>query len=188
MNISKRLFDIFFSIIIIILTFIPLIFFLVLIKIESKGPSIYWSKRIGKNNSLFLMPKLRSMYVSAPEIATHNFSQKKYITIVGNILRKTSIDELPQFYIVLFGKMSVVGPRPALYNQFDLINLRSKANIDKLFPGITGLAQISGRDNLSIKKKIKYEKIYMNKMSLFYDLVIVIKTVTQLFKIKNISH
>lgn len=188
MNIIKRLFDVIFALVLIILTIFPIIIIIILIKIESKGPGIYWSKRIGKNNEIFLMPKLRSMYCNAPELATHNFDQKGYITKIGGFIRRTSLDELPQFFLVLSGKMSVVGPRPALHTQSDLIFLRKKLNIDKLTPGITGLAQISGRDFLSISEKVDCEKVYFNNRSFFYDLIIVLKTIKYLFKSNNISH
>ena len=140
MNFSKRIFDIIFSLVLIVLITIPIIILIILIRLESKGSGIYWSKRIGRNNKIFLMPKLRSMHSNAPELATHNFRQKDYITKIGSFMRKTSLDELPQFFLVLVGEMSVVGPRPALHTQYDLVKLRQNANIDKLTPGITGLA------------------------------------------------
>ena len=155
----------------------------------SPGGGIYWSIRIGKNNKTFLMPKFRSMLISTPQVATHKMiNPQKNMTPVGHIIRKTSLDELPQLFTVLTGKMSLVGPRPALFNQHDLIELRKIYKIDELKPGITGYAQVNGRDLLTIEEKVKYEKIYREKISLFFDFKIILKTVYYLIRLRYIKH
>ena len=185
----KRLFDIIFSFILIIIFIFPMIIIFIIIVITSKGGGIHFSQRIGKNNDKFFMPKFRTMKIITPQVATHQISDpSQYITSVGSILRKTSLDELPQLFSVLIGKMSFVGPRPALFNQYDLIRLRKEYKIDELKPGITGLAQINGRDSLSIKEKIKYEREYKDKLSIILDIKIIIKTAFLIFNFKHIQH
>ena len=185
----KRLFDLTLSFILIIIFIFPMIVIYLLIISTSKGEGIYFSIRVGKNNNEFLMPKFRTMKKFTPQVATHQISDpKKYITSVGRILRKTSLDELPQSFSVLHGKMSLVGPRPALYNQYDLIKLRQENKIDDLKPGITGYAQINGRDTLSIKEKVKYDKEYRKNISFLLDIKIIIKTIFQIFSLKHIQH
>ncbi len=168
---------------------IPIIFVSLLIKIDSKGPVIHWSKRIGINNSIFYMPKFRTMTIKAPQISTALMSEDiNYVTRVGYFLRKLSIDEIPQIYSIIKGDMAFVGPRPALFNQRDLIKLRSKNGIDKILPGVTGWAQINGRDNISIKEKIDFEVDYINKQSLFFDFKIVLLTLIKILNQNDISH
>lgn len=165
-----------------------IIIYLIIIS-TSPGGGIHWSKRIGKNNKTFLMPKFRTMIISTPQVATHRMKNpKENMTPAGHIIRKASLDELPQLFTVLTGKMSLVGPRPALFNQHDLIELRKRYKIDELKPGITGYAQINGRDLLSIEEKVKFEKIYCEKISLFFDFKIILKTVYYLTRLRYIKH
>ena len=185
----KRIFDIIFSLVAITFLVFPFILISIIITLTSKGPIIYWSKRVGQNNIIFMMPKFRTMKIDTPDVATHLMKDSsKYLTPMGRLFRKTSIDEIPQIYSILIGKMSFVGPRPALYNQFDLIDLRKKYEIDKLKPGLTGLAQISGRDNLSIKEKVKLDHKYMISNNLIKDLNIMYLTAIKVLRMKNVSH
>ncbi len=187
--ISKRILDILLSIILIILLSPLLIFIPFFIKATSSGPIIHWSKRVGENNKFFFMPKFRSMYVFSPNVATHLISNPdQYLTKIGSFLRKYSLDELPQLFTVLSGTMSIVGPRPALYNQFDLIDLRTKERINKLKTGITGWAQIHGRDNISIYLKVKHDKYYLENKSIFLDLLIIFRSISKVIKKESISH
>ena len=185
----KRQFDIFFSLFIIIL-FIPIIPVIIfLIKITSKGPVLFLSKRVGAKNKIFLMPKFRTMYLGTPDVSTDKLiSPSNHITFIGKLLRFTSLDELPQFYSIIIGDMSVVGPRPALFNQYDLISLRTKYGIHSLKPGLTGLAQISGRDNLTIKEKVRFDRTYLENNNMLHDLKIIFLTLIKIFNVKNISH
>ncbi len=185
----KIIFDKIISIILIIFFIIPILIIIILIKIDSKGPIFYTSIRIGKNNKLFKMPKFRTMKVNTPELATHKLpNYNMHITRVGKILRSTSLDEIPQIFTVFFGNMSLVGPRPALYNQADLIKLRTDKMIDSIKPGITGYAQINGRDNLSIKKKVEYDYFYLTNSSFYFDLKILFKTFIIVILRKNIKN
>jgi len=185
----KRIFDLFFSIIVLVVFSIPLIFLLVFLYFSSKSSIIYWSKRIGQNGRVFQMPKLRTMKENTPQLATHLLQESKIsYTTFGRFLRKTSIDELPQIYSVIKGDMSIIGPRPALFNQDDLISLRAENEIDKLLPGITGLAQINGRDELSIRDKVDLDLEYLNSKSFFLDCKILFLTIIKVVKKQNISH
>lgn len=185
----KRFFDIVFSLILITLLLVPILVIAFGVFVSSKGPILYWSNRIGKNNIEFRMPKFRTMNIDTPEIATHALDDvDSYLSPIGNFLRKTSMDELPQLLSIIKGDMSFVGPRPALFNQYDLIELRKNANIDKLVPGVTGWAQINGRDNLSIKNKVKLDEEYMQSQSFSLDLKIIWKTLLNVLKQENISH
>ena len=169
---------------------IPLIFVIsISIFISSGLPIIHWSKRVGQENKLFLMPKFRTMHANTPQKATHLMKgEKKHITFIGQLLRKGSLDEIPQLYSVISGKMNFIGPRPALFNQIDLVTLRTKSNIHLQKPGITGWAQVNGRDNLSIKEKVDAEKYYLENHNLALDLKIFFLTILKIFKISNISH
>ena len=181
--------DIFLSLLILLILTIPLLIISLLVLFSSPGPILYWSDRIGKNNVIYSMPKFRTMKIDTPLVDTANLnSPEKYITSIGKFLRTYSLDELPQVLSVLAGDMSLVGPRPALPSQFELINLRTNENIHKVKPGITGLAQISGRDNITINEKITYDKLYLEKRNLFYDLNILYKTISAVLRKKNISH
>lgn len=185
----KRLFDI------ILLFFASIVFFLpflvtgLLVKLTSKGPILYWSDRVGKNNSIFKMPKFRSMKIDTPAVATHLLQNPDiYLTPIGNFIRKTSLDELPQLWCIWKNQMSVVGPRPALFNQYDLIELRTKKNVHTLLPGITGWAQVNGRDELSIEEKVEFDVEYYQKMNLWFDLKIILITILKVFRMSEIRH
>ena len=185
----KRTFDLVFSLILIVLLLLPMLVISIIIRFESSGPSIYWSKRIGKNNTIFLMPKFRSMKIDTPQLATHLMqNSNQFITPFGSFIRKNSIDELPQLYSIFRGDLSFVGPRPALFNQEDLINLRKKHNLDELKPGLTGWAQVNGRDSISIEKKVQYEIEYLNKKNFMFDLYIILITIKLITLRNNISH
>lgn len=161
----------------------------ILIKKEDRGDPLYWSKRVGKNNKLFLMPKFRSMRLNTPQVATHLLNDPdQYLTKIGKFIRKTSIDELPQLWSVLVGDMSMVGPRPALYNQDDLIELRTKKGIHLQKPGITGWAQINGRDEIPIPKKVELDEYYIKNKSMFFDLKIIALTCLKVLKKDGVSH
>lgn len=160
-----------------------------LIKISSKGPVLYWSDRIGKNNVIFKMPKFRTMYSSTPVVATHLLENaQSHVTACGKVLRRSSLDELPQLFSVFMGDMSFVGPRPALYNQYDLIELRTLKGIHKLLPGITGWAQVNGRDELPIPIKVELDEYYMCNQSILLDLSIIFKTILNVFRMVGVSH
>jgi len=161
----------------------------IVIKTSSKGPILFWSERVGKNGKIFKMAKFRSMHVGTPVVATHLIDDpNKYLSSVGSFLRKTSLDELPQLISVLKGQMSFVGPRPALFNQNDLIYLRKKEGIEKLTPGITGWAQINGRDELNISEKVKFDKYYLDNKSVFFDLRIIALTVIMVITRDGVTH
>ncbi len=175
---------------ILILLLIPLFIIIALIIIIADGyPIFYYSKRIGINNNIFMMPKFRTMKKNTPQLATHLIENPdQFIIPYLKILRKYSIDEIPQLFSVIIGKMSLVGPRPALYNQYDLINLRNLKNIYKVKPGITGYAQINGRDSLSIEDKVELDYYYYKNQSFFLDLKILIKTFFIIFIHKDVRH
>ena len=167
----------------------PIAFVCLLIKIETKGPIIYWSKRIGINNKTFMMPKFRTMKVFAPQISTELMAKEQnYITRVGHYLRKMSIDEIPQIYSIIKGDMAFIGPRPALFNQEDLIELRTKMGIHRVLPGITGWAQVNGRDSNSVKIKVSHDLYYLNNQSILLNFKIIFLTILKLFNSKDISH
>lgn len=185
----KRFFDIFVSTVLLLVILLPLLLIAILIKLTSKGPAIHWSKRIGINNKIFLMPKFRSMYVEAPQVATHLLTgSENYVTPIGRILRKTSLDELPQLYSVIMGDMSLVGPRPALFNQDDLVQLRTQYGIEKLRPGVTGWAQVNGRDELPIPVKVNFDKEYLETNNLWLDVKILFLTVFRVVQFKGVKH
>jgi O-antigen biosynthesis protein WbqP len=185
---TKRILDFCLLIPIFCLSFLPIIFISIFIAISSSGPIIHWSKRIGRNNKVFLMPKFRTMSINTPDVATHLLEDKNYITSVGKILRRMSLDELPQLYSILKGDMTFVGPRPALHNQIDLINQRTKLNVHLLIPGLTGLAQINGRDEIEINEKVMLDYQYAKNNSVFIDIKIILLTLKKVFKMKDISH
>ena len=185
----NRFLNVLLAIFLMVLFSVPLICISISVLITSKGSVLYYSKRIGKNGAVFFMPKFRSMVPDAPVIATHLLaSPDKYLTSVGRFLRKTSLDELPQLLSVLKGEMNFVGPRPALFNQIDLISLRDEKGVNKLTPGITGWAQVNGRDELSIPEKVSLDVEYIQKQSLFFDLKIMWKTVLKVIKRDKISY
>ena len=185
----KRLFDFLGSIIGLTLLFFPIIFIALTIKLTSRGGVIYWSMRCGKGTSTFGMPKFRTMQVGTPAVATHLLSNSdQYLTPVGSFLRKSSLDELPQLWSILIGDMSFVGPRPALFNQDDLITLRTQYGVDKLVPGLTGWAQVNGRDELSIPIKVQYEVEYLHNQSFWFDMKILGLTFLKVVRRAGVSH
>ncbi|MEI7432082.1 MAG: sugar transferase [Betaproteobacteria bacterium] len=160
-----------------------------LVVLTSRGPALYWSDRVGRHNRLFRMPKFRTMRIDTPAVATHLLENPdSYITPVGAFLRKTSLDELPQLWSILVGDMSFVGPRPALFNQHDLIELRTEYGVDSLMPGLTGWAQINGRDELPIPEKVALDVEYLNRRSFWFDCAIIWKTATKVVKREGVSH
>ncbi len=185
----KRLVDLVVSLIALSVMFVPMMLIACAIRFTSPGPAIYWSKRVGRDNKLFLMPKFRTMRADTPPVATHLLlNPESHITSIGQVLRKTSLDELPQLWCILKGEMSLVGPRPALFNQEDLIQARTRAGVHKLLPGLTGWAQVNGRDELETVSKVAYDAEYAEKQSLMFDLWILILTVQKVVKAKGVSH
>jgi O-antigen biosynthesis protein WbqP len=185
----KRLFDIVLALIAAAVLLAPFVLVWLAVRLTSWGPSLFWSDRIGQHNALFKMPKFRSMRVGTPVVATHLLSNPKdYLTPIGSFLRKSSLDELPQLWNILRGDMSFVGPRPALFNQYDLIKLRAVSGIHRLKPGLTGWAQVNGRDNLSIKEKIAFDKEYMKKKSFVFDLKILYLTFIKIIQRDGVRH
>lgn len=185
----KRLFDIIFALALLVLFSIPLLMTALAVRLTSKGPILHWSKRIGKNNKLFLMPKFRSMKIDTPQVATHLLTNpKEHLTPVGGFIRKSSLDELPQIWSVLVGDMSFVGPRPALFNQEDLIKLRTECGVSNLRPGITGWAQVNGRDELPIPVKVEYDHYYYKNLSLLLDLKIILLTAYKVLNSEGVKH
>lgn len=185
----KRSFDIILSFVLLIIFSIPLLLLAFVVKITSKGPVFYTSDRVGINNSIFKMYKFRTMKIDTPPLATHLMKNpEKYLTPVGKFLRKTSLDELPQLLNILKGEMSFVGPRPALFNQDDLVELRTSKGIDSLVPGLTGWAQINGRDELPIPVKVKYDEYYHKNRSFILDLKILFFTFVKVLQSKGVEH
>lgn len=159
------------------------------VRLDSPGPALHWSRRVGQNNRIFRMPKFRTMRTDTPDVATHLLTEPdRWITPLGRFLRRTSLDELPQLWSVLVGDMSLVGPRPALYNQDDLVALRTQAGVAALRPGVTGWAQINGRDELPIPEKVRLDREYMDRMSLAFDLRILAGTARAAFSGRGVSH
>jgi O-antigen biosynthesis protein WbqP len=185
----KRLFDLFIGIILLVLLSIPMILATVAVRLTSKGSALYWSDRVGKDNEIFKMPKFRSMLIDTPAVATHLLdSPNSSLSPIGGFLRSTSLDELPQLFSILKGDMSFVGPRPALFNQDDLITLRTEKAVDKLLPGITGWAQVNGRDELSIPDKVALDVEYLNRQSFWFDMKILWMTFLKVMKRDGVSH
>ena len=185
----KRIFDLLLGIVILALFIIPMLLILIVICFSTKGPALYWSERVGKNNKIFKMPKFRSMLVDTPPLATHLLNNPdSYLSPIGAFLRHSSLDELPQLFSVLKGDMSFVGPRPALFNQDDLISLRTEKGVDKLLPGITGWAQVNGRDELSIQDKVKFDAEYLDCQTFWFDIKILWLTLLKVIKRDNVRH
>lgn len=185
----KRIFDLILVLVLIILFCIPMLVITVLIKLMSKGPAIYWTDRVGKNNTIFKMAKFRTMKLNTPQLATHLMENPgEYLIPGGEFLRKYSLDELPQLYNVLRGDMSFVGPRPALFNQDDLIALRTERNIHKLVPGVTGWAQVNGRDALTITAKVSFDEYYLKHRCFTLDLYIIFLTTIKVVKREGVWH
>jgi O-antigen biosynthesis protein WbqP len=184
-----RIVDISLSLLLIIALFPILLFVAMLIHLTSKGPSLYWSNRIGKDGVIFKMPKFRSMRIDTPAVATHLLDNPdSHLSPIGGFLRRSSLDELPQLFSVLKGDMSFVGPRPALFNQDDLIMLRKEKGVDKILPGITGWAQINGRDTLSIPDKVALDVEYVQRQSFWFDMKILWMTFLKVIKRTGVSH
>ena len=185
----KRLFDVSVALLAVAVLSIPLLVVAVLVKLTSPGPIVYWSDRVGRHNRIFRMPKFRTMRVDTPAVATHLLSDpKRFLTPLGPFLRKSSLDELPQLWSILVGDMSFVGPRPALFNQDDLIALRTEYGVDQVLPGLTGWAQINGRDELPIPDKVRLDAEYLQRQSFFLDLKIIFLTFLKVVRRDGITH
>ena len=185
----KRIIDLLLVVFLFFILAMPMILIVISIRLSSKGSALYWSDRIGKNNLIFKMPKFRSMAIETPTLATHLLKEPDfYLSPIGNFLRCSSLDELPQLFSVLKGDMSLVGPRPALFNQNDLINLRTKNGVDKLLPGITGWAQVNGRDKLSIPDKVLLDIEYLKHQSILFDIKILWITFLKVIKRDGLHH
>jgi O-antigen biosynthesis protein WbqP len=186
---AKRAFDVALGILLLPLFSITMMMIALAVKFTSRGPALYWSDRVGRNNRIFRMPKFRTMKVGAPEVATHLLPDAEaHLTAIGPFLRKTSLDELPQIYSILKGDLSFVGPRPALHNQDDLVALRTACGVHELLPGLTGWAQINGRDDLPIPVKVAYDCEYLRKRTLLFDLRILLRTVAKVLRGDGVVH
>ncbi len=185
----KRVFDLLMSLIAAVIFFIPLCLLAIVVKATSKGPVLYWSDRVGRDNRIFSMPKLRTMRVDTPVVATHLLADPKtFLTPVGGFLRKSSLDEIPQLWCIICGDMSVVGPRPALFNQQNLIDLRTEQNVHLIRPGLTGWAQINGRDELPIPEKVKLDAEYLRLQSFTFDIKVIMLTALKVVRRDGIVH
>jgi O-antigen biosynthesis protein WbqP len=185
----KRVFDIVLALAAGFALLVPMVCIAAAVRLTSHGPALYWSKRVGKGNATFMMPKFRTMRMGTPAVATHLLDRpESYLTPIGGFLRQTSLDELPQLLSILSGAMSWVGPRPALFNQGDLIDLRTAQGIHLLLPGLTGWAQINGRDDLPVPVKVKFDAEYLKRQSLVFDVQIIIKTAIKVLRRDNIIH
>ena len=185
----KRALDFCFALLAALVFILPFLLVAVAIRLTSAGPVLYWSDRVGCNNQLFKMPKFRTMLVNTPAVATHVLhNPNQYLTPIGSFLRKSSLDELPQLWSIIIGDMSFVGPRPALFNQEDLIELRKLHGVDKLVPGLTGWAQINGRDELPIPEKVALDLEYMNNQSFYFDIKILILTFFKVLVRNGVQH
>jgi O-antigen biosynthesis protein WbqP len=185
----KRLFDLVLGLVAAAVLLVPIVVVAVLVRLTSSGPALYWSDRVGRNNIIFKMPKFRSMLVGTPAVATHLLGNPTaHLTPIGSFLRKSSLDELPQLWSILVGDMSFVGPRPALFNQQDLIELRTEQGVHRLVPGLTGWAQVNGRDELPIPDKVKLDAAYLERQSLAFDIRILWLTFVKVIQRDGVSH
>lgn len=185
----KRAFDVLLALIACMLLLLPLVIVAALVRLTSTGPALYWSDRVGRNNSIFKMPKFRSMRVGTPAVATHLLrNADAALTPIGSFLRKSSLDEIPQLWSILRGDMSFVGPRPALFNQHDLIELRTQCGVHQLVPGLTGWAQVNGRDTLPIPDKVALDQHYLQTHSFWFDVYILWLTFLRVIRRKDVSH
>lgn len=185
----KRFFDLTLALLALVMLVIPIALVALLVKVSSPGPALYWSDRVGRQNRLFRMPKFRSMRIDTPAVATHLLENPKaWLTPIGSFLRKSSLDELPQLWSILRGDMSFVGPRPALFNQDDLIALRTACGVHELVPGLTGWAQINGRDELPIPEKVRLDAEYLARKSLAFDIRILWLTFVKVLRRDGVSH
>jgi len=186
---KKRLFDLCLALFSLLFLAVPFLLVAVMVRLTSTGPILYWSDRVGRYNKIFKMPKFRTMRVDTPAVATHLLSDpEQFLTPVGSFLRKSSLDELPQLWSIIKGDMSFVGPRPALFNQDDLIALRAEYGVDKLLPGLTGWAQINGRDELPIPDKVKLDVDYVHRQSFWLDLKIIFLTFLKVVRRDGVTH
>lgn len=185
----KRIFDLLLSSTAAIVLLVPILVIALLVRLTSPGPALYWSDRVGRHNNIFKMPKFRSMRVGTPAVATHLLDDPKaYLTPIGSFLRKSSLDELPQLWSILVGDMSFVGPRPALFNQQDLIELRTQKGVHTLMPGLTGWAQVNGRDELAIPQKVELDAEYLRRQDLWFDIKILWLTFLRVLKRDGVVH
>lgn len=185
----KRMFDLFLAVVAALVLAVPLLLVALMVRLTSPGPVLYWSDRVGRYNKLFKMPKFRSMRVGTPAVATHLLADPtSYLTPIGSFLRKSSLDELPQLWSILTGDMSFVGPRPALFNQHDLVELRTRSCVHELVPGLTGWAQINGRDELPTPDKVKLDVEYLQRQSLALDIRILWMTLVKVIRRDGITH
>ena len=185
----KRVFDISLGCLAALVLFVPVLLVALAVRLTSPGSALYWSDRVGRNNVIFKMPKFRSMRVGTPAVATHLLADPAtHLTPIGSFLRKSSLDELPQLWSILVGDMSFVGPRPALFNQHDLIALRTEQGVHTLVPGLTGWAQINGRDELPIPEKVELDVQYLQRQSLWFDMCILWKTFLKVLKHEGVKH
>lgn len=185
----KRIFDLLLAGVVGFVLLMPALLVAILVRLTSKGPVLYWSDRVGRKNKIFRMPKFRSMQVDTPAVATHLLSDPdRYLTPIGSFLRQSSLDELPQLWSIINGDMSFVGPRPALYNQHDLIELRMGSGVGELMPGLTGWAQVNGRDELPIPEKVMLDVEYLQRRSLWFDIQILWLTFIKVLRRDGVSH
>jgi O-antigen biosynthesis protein WbqP len=185
----KRLFDLALALVAVVFLALPIVGVAVAVRLTSAGPAIYWSDRVGRHNRIFRMPKFRSMRIDTPAVATHLLQNaEQWLTPIGSFLRKSSLDELPQLWSILKGDMSFVGPRPALFNQDDLIALRTEKGVHELVPGLTGWAQVNGRDDLPIPQKVQLDVEYLERKSLLFDLKILWMTALKVLARDGVSH
>jgi O-antigen biosynthesis protein WbqP len=185
----KRLLDLLLVLVATLLLIVPVVVVAIMVKLTSAGPALYWSDRVGRHNKIFKMPKFRSMQIGTPAVATHLLKDPNaYLTPVGSFLRKSSLDELPQLWSILVGHMSFVGPRPALFNQDDLVAQRTELGVHELVPGLTGWAQVNGRDELPIPEKVKLDAEYLQRQSLLFDMRILWLTFVKVLRRDGVSH
>jgi O-antigen biosynthesis protein WbqP len=185
----KRVFDLLLAVAAAAVLAVPVLLVALAVRLSSPGPALYWSDRVGRNNKIFKMPKFRSMRIGTPAVATHLLADPKaYLTPIGSFLRKSSLDELPQLWSILVGDMSFVGPRPALFNQHDLIALRTELGVDTLVPGLTGWAQVNGRDELPIPDKVRLDAAYLAQRSLGFDIRILWLTFIKVIRRDGVTH
>lgn len=185
----KRVFDVLLAAVASIVLVVPILLLAALVLLTSGWPVLYWSDRVGRDNHIFRMPKFRTMHVGTPAVATHLLKDADaHLTLIGRFLRKTSLDELPQLWNIVTGDMSFVGPRPALFNQYDLIEMRTHSGVQVLSPGLTGWAQVNGRDDLLIPQKVKLDLEYLRRRSIFLDCYILWLTVIRVFRRDGVSH
>ena len=185
----KRVFDFLLALVAAVVLALPILLVAVAVRMTSAGPALYWSDRVGRHNRIFKMPKFRSMQIGTPAVATHLLDKPEaYLTPIGSFLRKSSLDELPQLWNIIKGDMSFVGPRPALFNQYDLIELRSQAGVHELLPGLTGWAQINGRDELPIPQKVLLDAEYLGRQAFWLDIKIIFLTGLKVLRRDNVTH